>query len=107
MPETVNCQEDRQAAIAKLRKEKNRPKGYKEVICYSMIGYVVPHSKYYKGYTCNAAQVPTFINRTSQKICIPVYHWGSICQLKIAYRRKKASTKVTPDDWMVVIKEIR
>ena len=43
---------DRQKPMAELRKtvKKNLPKGFKEVMCYGMIGYVVPHSMYPKGY---------------------------------------------------------
>ena len=43
---------DRKEAIIKLRKEvlKNLPKGFKEVMGYGMMGYVVPHSIYPGGY---------------------------------------------------------
>lgn len=44
--------EDRREIISDLRKtvRKNLPKGFKEVMAYGMIGYVVPHSLYPPGY---------------------------------------------------------
>ena len=70
--------DDRKAAIGKLRKEikKNLPKGFKEVMGYGMIGYVVPHSMYPAGYHCNPEQPLPFINVASQKNFIAVYHMG-------------------------------
>lgn len=69
---------DRQAAFKKLRLtiKKNLPKGFQEVMCYGMIGYVVPHSKYPEGYHCNPAQPLPFMNLASQKNYIAVYHMG-------------------------------
>ncbi|TMI65598.1 MAG: hypothetical protein E6H07_06720 [Bacteroidetes bacterium] len=45
---------DRKEAIIKLRKEvlKNLPKGFKEVMGYGAMDYVVPHSIYPAGYHC-------------------------------------------------------
>ncbi len=42
---------DRKEAIAQLRDTilKNLPKGFKEVMSYGMIGYVVPHNEYPDG----------------------------------------------------------
>ena len=47
--------EDRRIAMEKLRKVilKNLPKGYKEIMYYGMIGYVVPHEMYPNGYHCD------------------------------------------------------
>ena len=47
--------EDRKAAMQELRKviKKNLPKGFKEVLSYGMVGYVVPHSTYPNGYHCD------------------------------------------------------
>ena len=69
---------DRQAAIEKLRSviKKNLPKGYKEEMNYGMIGYVVPHSLYPAGYHCKPTDPLPFMNVTSQKNFITVYHMG-------------------------------
>ncbi|MCW3089195.1 MAG: hypothetical protein JWP81_264 [Ferruginibacter sp.] len=69
---------DRQEAMSTLRKEilRNLPKGFKEEISYGMIGYVVPHTLYPKGYHC-APELPLpFMNIASQKNFIAVYHMG-------------------------------
>jgi hypothetical protein len=70
--------EDRKNAIEKLRKiiKKNLPKGFNEELCYGMIGYCVPHSKYPKGYHCKPEQALPFINIASQKNFIALYHMG-------------------------------
>src|SRR5437016_1846375 len=46
---------DRREAINAVRGVilANLPKGYEECMSYGMIGYVVPHSIYPKGYQCN------------------------------------------------------
>ena len=46
--------DDRQEPIKKLRAiiKKNIPKGFEETMSYGMIGYVVPHTIYPKGYHC-------------------------------------------------------
>src|SRR6476661_3083034 len=43
------------------------PKGYEECMSYGMIGYVVPHSLYPKGYQCNPKVPLPFVNLGSQK----------------------------------------
>jgi len=70
--------EDRKEAIRKLRAvfRKNLPKGFKEVMSYGMIGYVVPHSLYPAGYHCNPALPLPFINVGSQKNHISLHHMG-------------------------------
>jgi Domain of unknown function (DU1801) len=70
--------EDRRRAMIELRKlfKKNLPKGFKEVMSYGMIGYVVPHSLYPDGYHCTPALPLPFINIASQKNFIAVYHMG-------------------------------
>ncbi len=67
---------DRQKAIASLRKviKKNLPKGFKEEMNYGMIGYVVPHTLYPKGYHCDPKMPLPFMNIASQKNFIAVYH---------------------------------
>jgi hypothetical protein len=61
--------EDRREAISAVRKEilDNLPKGYQECMSYGMIGYVVPHSIYPKGYQCNPKLPLPFLNLGSQK----------------------------------------
>jgi uncharacterized protein YdhG (YjbR/CyaY superfamily) len=70
--------EERREAINALRKTilKNLPKGFKEVISYGMIGYVVPHTKYPAGYHCDPKLPLPFMNIASQKNFVAVYHMG-------------------------------
>jgi uncharacterized protein YdhG (YjbR/CyaY superfamily) len=70
--------EDRKAAVKELRKVilKNLPKGFKECISYGMLGYVVPHSLYPKGYHCDPKLPLPFLAFASQKNFIAVYHMG-------------------------------
>ena len=77
--------EDRKDAIEKLRKviKKNLPKGFEEEMCYGMIGYCVPHSKYPKGYHCKPEQALPFINIASQKNFIALYHMGLYADPKL------------------------
>ena len=70
--------EDRKATIKKLREiiNKNLPKGFQETMSYGMIGYVVPHTIYPKGYHCTPELPLPFMNIASQKNFIAVYHMG-------------------------------
>lgn len=70
--------EDRQTGFKKLRSviKKNLPKGYKEVMQYGMISYVVPHSLYPAGYHCTPELPLPFLSIASQKNFIAVYHMG-------------------------------
>ena len=70
--------EDRRVVLNRLRKiiHKNLPKGFKEVLSYGMIGYVVPHSLYPKGYHCDTKLPLPFINIASQKNFVALYHMG-------------------------------
>ena len=70
--------EDRKAAVSELRKVilKNLPEGFKEVMAYGMLGYVVPHSLYPAGYQCNPEQPLPFMGMASQKNSVNVYHMG-------------------------------
>ena len=54
----------------------NLPKGFKEVMGYGMLGYVVPHTLYPDGYHCDPKLPLPFINLASQKNFIAVYHMG-------------------------------
>lgn len=69
---------DRQAGFKKLRTaiKKGLPKGFKEIMCYGMIGYVVPHSTYPDGYHCDPKIPLPFLSIASQKNFIAVYHMG-------------------------------
>lgn len=69
---------DRREPMAKLRGEiaRNLPKGFQEVMCYGMLGWVVPHEMYPAGYHCNPEQPLPFINLASQKNFIALYHMG-------------------------------
>src|SRR5204862_7348298 len=60
---------DRREAINAVRGVMlaNLPKGYEECMSYGMIGYVVPHSIYPKGYQCNPKVPLPFVNLGSQK----------------------------------------
>jgi hypothetical protein len=51
----------------------NLPKGYEECMSYGMIGYVVPHSIYPKGYQCNPKLPLPFVNLGSQKNHMALY----------------------------------
>jgi hypothetical protein len=70
--------EERQEAFSKLRKTilENIPKGFEECMIYGMIGYVVPHAIYPKGYHCDPKLPLSFTAITSQKNFIALYHMG-------------------------------
>ena len=70
--------EDRRAALQKLRSIilENLPEGFQEEISYGMIGYVVPHSIYPKGYHCTPELPLPFMSFASQKNSINFYHMG-------------------------------
>jgi uncharacterized protein YdhG (YjbR/CyaY superfamily) len=70
--------EERKIAIEKLRKiiKLNLPEGFQEEMSYGMLGFVVPHSIYPKGYHCKPNLPLPFINIASQKNFIALYHMG-------------------------------
>jgi uncharacterized protein YdhG (YjbR/CyaY superfamily) len=70
--------DDRKEAIGKLRQSilDNLPQGFIETVSYGMIGYVVPHSIYPKGYYTNPKLPLPFMNIASQKNHIALYHMG-------------------------------
>lgn len=70
--------DERKIAVSELRKviKKNLPKGFKEVMGYGMLGYVVPHSIYPDGYHCDPKLPLPFMNLASQKNFIALYHMG-------------------------------
>lgn len=69
---------NRFAAMTNLRNTilSNIPKGFVEEMSYGMIGYVVPHSLYPKGYHCNPQLPLPFVSIASQKNFIALYHMG-------------------------------
>ncbi|MCK5789004.1 MAG: DUF1801 domain-containing protein [Chlamydiia bacterium] len=77
--------EDRKEAIIKLRQiiKDNLPSGFDEVISYGMLGYVVPHSIYPKGYHVDSKLPLPFINIASQKNHIAIYHMGLYSDKKL------------------------
>ena len=70
--------DDRRAALQQLRTIilENIPEGFQECISYGMIGYVVPHSIYPKGYHCTPELPLPFMSFASQKNSINFYHMG-------------------------------
>jgi hypothetical protein len=76
---------ERKPLIERLRQTilKNLPKGFEETLSYGMIGYVIPHSLYPKGYHCNPKLPLPFINLASQKKYISLYHMGLYANTKL------------------------
>src|SRR5947207_14549428 len=70
--------EERKQAVTDLRNIiiKNLPKGFKEIMSYGMLGYVVPHEVYPAGYHCNPKLPLPFVNLGSQKNFIALHHIG-------------------------------
>ena len=70
--------EGRKPIIEKLRKVilDNLPEGYEEQLSYGMIGYVVPLSRYPKGYHAKEGEPLPFLSLASQKNHIALYHMG-------------------------------
>lgn len=77
--------EDRKEAILKIREAifKNLPKGFEEIMNYGMLGYVVPHSIYPKGYHCDPKLPLPFMGLASQKNNISFYHMGIYADKKL------------------------
>jgi uncharacterized protein YdhG (YjbR/CyaY superfamily) len=75
----------RQEAVSKLRKVilENLPEGFREEMSYGMIGYVVPHSIYPKGYHSTPKLPLPFINIASQKNYIAFYGMGVYADKKL------------------------
>jgi len=69
---------EKKAAFEKLRNTilSNLPKGLEEQMSYGMIGYVVPHTIYPRGYHCSPELPLPFISIASQKNFIALYHMG-------------------------------
>jgi len=77
--------EDRKKVVNELRKVilKNLPKGFKEMMGYGMLGYVVPHSLYPDGYHCDPSQPLPFMGIASQKHFVAVYNMGIYSDKKL------------------------
>lgn len=80
-----NLPEDRKVVILKIREAifKNLPKGFEEVMNYGMLGYVVPHSIYPKGYHCDPKLPLPLMGLASQKNNISFYHMGIYADPKL------------------------
>ncbi len=70
--------EERKAPMDKLRKTvlANLPAGFNEEMSYGMLGYVVPHSTFPRGYHCDPKLPLPFMSIASQKNFIALYHMG-------------------------------
>jgi Domain of unknown function (DU1801) len=90
---------EQQATINALRTviNKNLPKGFAEALSYGMIGYVVPHTLYPKGYHCKPAEPLPFISLAATKTGYSIYHMGIYANKKLydwfVAEHAKASTK--------------
>ena len=73
-----NLPDARKEVVNKMRDvmAQNLPDGFVEEMNYGMIGYVVPHEIYPKGYHCDPTKPLPFINIGSQKNFIGFYHLG-------------------------------
>jgi len=69
---------DRKEPVGKLRDTvlANLPKGFKEMMNYGMLGYVVPHELYPAGYHCDPKLPLPFVCIASQKNFIALHHMG-------------------------------
>ena len=70
--------EDRKIFVSAIRDVllQNLPDGFVEIMSYGMLGYVVPHSIYPKGYHVNPKLPLAFINLGSQKNNVTMHHMG-------------------------------
>jgi uncharacterized protein YdhG (YjbR/CyaY superfamily) len=66
---------ERKEVIGKIRETilNNLPEGFEETMSYGMLGYVVPHSIYPKGYHCDPNVPLPYMNLASQKNFIALY----------------------------------
>jgi hypothetical protein len=77
--------DDRKQAISAIREAilTNLPQGFREEMSYGMLGYVVPHSIYPKGYHCDPKLPLPFINVASQKNFIALHYMGLYADKKL------------------------
>ena len=73
-----NVQEERKSVFLQVLEavRKGIPSNFEECISYGMIGFVVPHSLYPKGYHCDPKLPLPFISLANQKNSINLYHMG-------------------------------
>src|SRR6187455_958950 len=93
---------DRREAINAVRGVilANLPKGYEECMSYGMIGYVVPHSIYPKGYQCNPKVPLPFVNLGSQKNHMALHLMCCYGDPKLkACSRKRGRTRAGSSTW--------
>jgi hypothetical protein len=71
--------EERKEPVKKLHQIilDNLPKGMEEQMSYGMLGFVIPHSIYPDGYHCDPKLPLPFMNLSSQKNFIALYHMGT------------------------------
>ena len=76
---------DQKSQIELIRKaiKKNLSKGFKEVMNYGMIGYVVPHNIYPDGYHCDPKLPLPFMALAAQKNFVAFYHMGIYADQKL------------------------
>jgi uncharacterized protein YdhG (YjbR/CyaY superfamily) len=77
--------EDRKATFIELVNSirNGLPAGFEECISYGMIGFVVPHSLYPKGYHCDPKLPLPFLSIASQKNSINIYHMGLYADMNL------------------------
>lgn len=90
--------EDKKDVMKKLRTLvlENLPDGFSEQITYGMIGYVVPLSRYPKGYHVKKDEPLPFLAIAAQKNHIALYHLGLYGDPKIEKWFVEAYTKQVP-----------
>lgn len=88
----------RAAAIATLRSTINAslPAGFQESMGYGMIGWVVPHARYPKGYHCNPELPLPFLSIASQKHFVGFYHMGLYADPELLDWFQKAHAAAVP-----------
>jgi len=71
---------DRRDALERLRRtiRENLPPGFEETIQYGMIGYVVPHALYPKGYRVDPEQPLPFLALATRSSTSPSTTWASM-----------------------------
>lgn len=77
--------EDRKATFIEIVNSirNGLPAGFEECISYGMIGFVVPHSLYPKGYHCDPKLPLPFLSIASQKNSINIYHMGLYADMNL------------------------
>lgn len=81
----LSLPDDRKQAVTALYNvvTQNIPAGFKPVMQYGMITFVVPHSIYPKGYHCKPTDALPFLSIASQKNFIALYHMGIYADSKL------------------------